>query len=237
MSVEIQPSGVTILELADTIELTCMTADDTNVVAYNFYLEDIIIQSSATDQTLTIQYNNQTSIIFGGTYDCEVLDSMYGMVRSDRKIFIAFAPIITQQPAPIYTVTGDSAEFNCTATGLPIPTIRWIRLRPDDDVDMLEDDGLLLDLDDNLPTNSTINCYDEYSNSITSVLTIEYVSFEDFGDYICVAVLESKDVMNPNDGISGSGSGSGSDSDDMMLQPNITYIVVSNITTLTGMRV
>ena len=214
-----------------------MANDDTYVVAYNFYLEDIIVQSSATDQTLTIQYNDQTSIVFGGTYDCEVLDSMNGVFRSDRKIFIAFAPIITQQPVPIYTVTGESVEFNCTATGLPIPTIRWIRLGPGDDVDTLEGMGLLLGLDDNLPTNSTINCYDEYSDSITSVLTIEYVSFEDFGDYICVAVLESEAVINPNDGISESGSGSRSDSDDMMLQPNITYIAVSNITTLTGMRV
>ena len=211
-----------------------MTNDDTYVVAYNFYLNNTIVQSSPTNQTLTIQYNDQTSIILGGTYDCEVRDSMNGMFRSDRKIFIAFTPIITQQPVPIYTVTGESVEFNCTATGLPIPTIRWIRLRPDDDVDMLEDDGLLLSLD-NLPTNSTINCYDEYNNSITSVLTIEYVSFEDFGDYICVAVLESEDVMNPNDGISGSGSGSRSGSDDM-LQPNTAYIAVSNIATLTGMR-
>ena len=230
MSVEIQPSGVAVLELADTIELTCMTNDDINVVAYIFYLEDIIVQSSATDQTLMIQYNNQTSIFFGGTYDCEVLDSMNGMFRSDRKIFIAFAPIITQQPVPIYTVTGESVEFNCTATGLPIPTIRWIRLRPDYDVDMLKDKSLLFGLDNNLPTNSTINCYDEYSNSIMFILTIEYVSSEDFGDYICVAVLESEAVMNPNDGISGSGSGSGRDSYD----PNIA---VSNITTLTGMRV
>ena len=237
MTVQIQPSGVAILELADTIVLTCMTNDDTTVVAYIFYLDNTIVQSPPTNQTLMIQYNDQTSIIFGGTYDCEVLDSMNGMFRSDRKIFIAFAPIITQQPAPLYTVTGESVEFNCTATGLPIPAIRWIRLRPDDDVDMLEDDGHLLDLDDNLPINSTINCNDEYSNSITSVLTIEYVSFEDFGDYICVAVLESEAVINPNDGISESGSGSRSDSDDMMLQPNITYIVVSNITTLTGMRV
>ena len=214
-----------------------MTNDDTNVVEYIFYLDNTIVQNSTTDQNLTIQYNNQTSIIFGGTYDCEVLHSWNGMVRSDNKVFIAFAPIITQQPVPIYTVTGESVEFNCTATGLPIPNIRWIRLRPDDDVDMLEDEGRLLDLDDNLPTNSTINCYDEYSNSITSVLTIEYVSFEDFGDYICVAVLESEDVMNPNDGISGSGSGSRSDSDDMMLQPNTAYIAVSDIATLTGMRV
>ena len=165
-----------------------------------------------------IQYNNQTSIIFGGTYDCEVFDSVNDMFRSDRKIFIAFAPIITQQPVPIYTVAGESVEFNCTATGLPIPSIRWIRLRPD------------------LPTNSTINCYKENSNSIMSVLTIEYVSFEDFGDYICVAVLESEDVMNPNDGLSGSGSGTRSGSSDMILQPNITYIAVSNITTLTGTR-
>ena len=165
-----------------------------------------------------IQYNNQTSIIFGGTYHCEVFDSVNDMFRSDRKIFIAFAPIITQQPVPIYTVTGESVEFNCTATGLPIPTIRWIRLRPD------------------LPTNSTINCYKENSNSIMSVLTIEYVSFEDFGDYICVAVLESEDVMNPNDAISGSGSGTRSGSSDMILQPNITYIAVSNITILTGTR-
>ena len=230
MSVEIQPSGVAVLELADTIELTCITNDDTNVVAYNFYLDNFIVQSSATDQTLMIQYNNQTSIIFGGTYHCEVFDSMNGMFRSDRKIFIAFAPIITQQPVPIYTVTGESVEFNCTATGLPIPTIRWIRLRPDDDVDMLKDKSLLFGLDNNLPTNSTINCYDEYSNSIMFILTIEYVSSEDFGDYICVAVLESEAVMNPNDGISGSGSGSGRDSYD----PNIA---VSNITTLTGMRV
>ena len=211
-----------------------MTNDDTNVEAYTFYLDNTIVQNS-TDQTLTIQYNSQTSTIFGGTYDCEVLDSMNSIFRSDRKIFIAFVPIITEQPVPIYTVAGESVEFNCTATGLPIPTIRWIRLRPDDDVDMLEDD-LLLSLD-NLPTNSTINCYDEYNVSITSVLTIEYVSFEDFGDYICVAVLESEDVMNPNDGISGSGSGSGSDSDDMMLQPNTAYIAVSDIATLTGMRV
>ena len=97
---------------------------------------------------------------------------------------------------------------------------------------MLEDDSL----DDNLSTSSTINCYDEYSNSITSILTIEYVSFEDF-NYICVAVLESEDLMDPNDCISESGSRSESDSDDKMLQPNITYITVSNITTLTGMRI
>ena len=213
-----------------------MTNNDTEVVAYTFYLNNTIVQNSTTDQNLTIQYNNQTSIIFGGTYDCEALDSMNGMFRSDRKIFIAFAPIITQQPVPIYTITGESVEFNCTATGLPIPNITWIRLESDDDVD-IEDEGRLLDLDNNLPANSIINSYDEYSNSITSVLTIEDVSSVDFGDYICVAVLESEDVMNPNDGISGSGSGSGSDSDDMMLQPTTAYIAVSNITTLTGMRV
>ena len=215
-----------------------MTNDDTNVVEYIFYLDNTnIVQNSTTDQNLTIQYNNQTSIIFGGTYDCEVCDSMDGVFRSDNKIFIAFVPIITQQPVPIYTVTGESVKFNCTATGLPIPTITWIRLESDDDVDSLEDDYFDLNCDGNLPTNSIISSYDEYNNSITSILTIESVSFEDFGDYICVAVLESEDVMNPNDGISGSGSGSRSDSDDMMLQPNITYIAVSDIATLTGMRV
>ena len=213
-----------------------MTNDDSNVITYSFYLDEDIVQSSATDQTLTIQYNNQTSTIFGGTYDCEVLDSMYGTFQSDLKIFIGFAPIITHQPAPLYTVTGDSVEFSCTATGLPIPAIRWIRLSPEDYVDVLEAMDLLVDLDDNLPTNSTTDCY-EYSNGISSVLTIEYVDAEDFGDYICVALLESEAVMNPNDGMSGSGSGFRNGSGDLSLQINITYTAISNITTLTGMRI
>ena len=78
-------------------------------------------------------------------------------------LVVADPPLITKSPADFVASEGDTAVFECAATGNPRPTIRWRRLG-----------------DSSLPTSRTTISY-------TNALTITNLQQDDSGSYVCEA--------------------------------------------------
>ena len=76
--------------------------------------------------------------------------------------------IITESPTDTPGVVGGTVTFNCTATGIPLPTITW-----------MDQDGNMVD------TASSEDIGDGITRQ--STLTISNLQDDDFDNYTCTA--------------------------------------------------
>ena len=150
VSVNIEPSGILLLEVNQSEDLVCVTSANDTIVT--FTLDDEVVQNS-TDNTLTISYVNETSVTLGGVYACSVDDDESGMTFYSQDItFVVFAPLITMDPVDVLATDIESvAEFNCTAVGSPAPNITWYRLR--EGADLMDFDSATESVTRSFPLN------------------------------------------------------------------------------------
>ena len=178
-----------------------------------------------TSSSLTISYYSPDSIEQGGVYQCcaQSLDMI--LTGTSPKILIAFAPLITEEPASVFAMYNDSVEFTCTATGHPTPVIEWYRLSVETNVSTLKDvNEFSIELPSSAFIEKTIT-----NTTETSVLIIDPVDYDDFGYYVCVASLSSDTFVYARDCCdSDTESGSG--------EAIETVYAISNISQLSGLN-
>jgi len=74
-------------------------------------------------------------------------------------------PVITEDPIDIPAMMGDNVTFNCTATGIPLPTITWMN----ESITLMDSD-VIID-----------------STTILSTFTLSNLQDDDFDNYTCTA--------------------------------------------------
>ena len=218
----ILPSAkVNVVNFGDSINLTCSIneAIDTDMVFYAWKLNGKIINH--TLPFIHINYDHYSSVNQGGEYQCFVYNSDSSASETSPKVIVAFAPVLVNEPMSVKTIVNDTVEFICTAFGYPTPTIQWRRISSTKEVSSLEN---IDDVSVNLPLNAYNISYSGYANE-TSTLRIYPVDYQDFGYYICIATLNSSDIIFVSDCCSSNDSSNSTIKD---------YNAISNIATLTG---
>ncbi len=189
LGVTIEPSVLVVLNQNEDVTLTCqpsqgmMVNDNDQIV---FLQKEVVVQNSSNN-TYNIMYDDEMSVSDGGVYRCTI----NGM-SSTSTVEVIFTPLITDNPVDAFATDNDRVELVCTAVGSPPPLITWYRLddglgmEPFDSVEEIEANSR------DLPVFSDINSTNAIDFTTTSTLTIDPVQFMDFGDYICVAILEDE---------------------------------------------
>ena len=171
-----------------------MNNSQDNVDRYVFLQDDMVVQNSTSD-TLNITYEDDSSVTQGGTYLC-VADDVY----SSSTATVLFAPLITEEPADVFTTVNSNVQLNCSAVGFPTPQLQWIRLMPGEDLTDLSTFEEIDIRDPNLPEGAVILYSTEMSDSSifdnNSRLTFDGVQSTDFGSYVCVATMNNESFIN-----------------------------------------
>ena len=220
----IQPAGVFLLELNEVLTLNCVV-DSSDIVSYEWRLNDITVQND-TSPNITISYINASSVDQGGIYHCTVYDSVNKTDSATNQVFVAFAPLITTSPQSVDVTRGDRVELSCNVTSFPVSTIEWAKLPSGFIVDSITN---LNDLSPYLDPPNTVATFNNTTNGDTfnsSILVIESVLGSDFGNYVCIGILNNDTLVVPE------GSGSGIDGERVLM----IIIEISDIATITGKR-
>ena len=211
-----------LLELNDVLTLNCVV-DSSDIVLYEWRLDYISIQND-TSSNITISYIDASSVDQGGVYHCILHDSAGKTDSTINKVFVAFAPLITMSPQSVDVTRGDRVELSCNVTSFPVSTIKWAKLPSDFLVDNATN---LNDLSPYLDPPNTVTTFDNTTNSNTfnfSILVIESVLGPDFGDYICIGILDNDTLVIPE------GSESANDCNKVLMN----IVEISDIALITG---
>ena len=220
----IQPSGALLLDLNQSITLTCnLTSNADNAATYRWDLNGYLIRNNSNPD-YNISYTDASSTTQGGTYHCTVYKNDGTIVPSVNSVLVAFAPLITVSPQSTGVMINGSVQFTCNVTSSPTSTIQWARVPVGTPIGTVLDE--LTPYFNNLPNNSFQNVSDSTDTTNSSTLIIDPVLSSDFGNYICVGILYNDTLTAPMS----SGSGIG-----LNLQMiNMVSIAISNASTLSG---
>ena len=142
--------------------------------------------------TLNITYEDDSSVTQGGTYLCKADD-----VYSSSTATVLFAPLITEEPADVFTTVNSSVQLNCSAVGFLAPQLQWIRLMPGKHLTDLSTFEEIDIHDPNLPDRVTVLFFPELPNvDNSSNLIFDKIESTDFGSYVCVATLNNESSLN-----------------------------------------
>ena len=206
------------LNYGETVNVSCTSSSNIELdsVHYTWIFNDNPIND--TSFSLTVTYNSTESVEQGGIYQCYVHTPGMVLTGTSNKIMIAFAPFIYEQPQAVFAEFGDSAFFNCSSTGFPLPVIEWYIVSTNVNISNIED---IETYSLKLVHNDTV-----YDNNLTtsSTLFIDDVMYNDYGYYICVAVMSNESLVVVQDCCSGNGSAA---SEDM-------HYTISDTVTLAG---
>ena len=218
----IQPAGVFLLELDEILTLNCVV-DSSDIVSYEWRLDNVTVQND-TSSNITISYIDASSVDQGGVYHCIMHDFAGKTDSTINKVFVAFAPLITMSPQSVDVTRGDRVELSCNVTSFPVSIIKWAKLPSGFIVDNTTN---LKDLFPYLDPPNTVITIENTTNSDnfnSSILFIESVLGSDFGDYICIGILDNDTLVVPE------GSESAIDGNKVLK----SIIEISDIATITG---
>ena len=111
---------------------------------------------------LTISSINATQN--GGGYDCLVINEA-GAERNTSTLYVR--PVITEQPDDQYVDDGQTVTLSCKANSFPSPEYQWEMM------------------------NRTTRMFEPIKNATDSTFTISSISYNDYGNYRCVAAANS----------------------------------------------
>ena len=218
----IQPSGALLLELNQSITLTCNLTSNADNATYRWDLNGYLIRNNSNPY-YNISYTDASSTTQGGIYHCTVYKDGT-IVPSVNSVLIAFAPLITVSPQSTGVMVNGSVQFTCNVTSSPTSIIQWARVPVGTAIGTVLDE--LIPYFNNLPTNSIQVVNDVTNRTNSTTLIIDPVLSSDFGNYICVGILYNDTLTAPMS----SGSGIG-----LNLQMiNMVSISISNAATLSG---
>ena len=154
------------------------------VVFYTWMFEDMPLNE--TDAVLTLQYENADSVEQAGCYQCITYSSDGLLTGSSNRLHVVFAPFITTHPSFLTVVEqNDTLNLTCIASGSPPPVIEWYRVQYDSILTTYVD--VLVESMD-LPSSS-YNDTVSSSYYTQSSLIIDSVDYEDYGYYVCTAII------------------------------------------------
>ena len=87
-------------------------------------------------------------------------------------LLIVVPPSVLSNPVDLVALNSDEATFTCVVHGFPVPSVEW------------QKDGLPLQTDFSVSVNSSLNSQPPV---VTSSLMLSSVTYEDSGNYFCVA--------------------------------------------------
>ena len=159
-----------------------------------FLQDDMVVQNSTSD-ALNITYEDDSSVTQRGVYLCTA-DNVYSFSTAT----VWFAPLITEEPANVFTTVNSSVQLNCSAVGFPAPQLQWIHLMPGENLTDLSTFKEINDHDPNLPEGAMVLFSTDVDNSSSfdndSSLTFDGIEPADFGSYVCVATLNIETFIN-----------------------------------------
>ena len=197
----IQPSGALLLELNQSITLTCNLTSNAYNATYKWDLNGYLIRNNSNPY-YNISYTDALSTTQGGTYHCTVYRDGT-IVPSVNSVLIAFAPLITVSPQSTGVMVNGSVQFTCNVTSSPTSIIQWARVPVGTAIGTVLDE--LKPYFNNLPNNSFQNVSGSTNMTNSSTLIIDPVLSSNFGNYICVGILYNDTLTAPMS--SGSGVG------------------------------
>ena len=191
----LEPGGITVLEEGSSITLICNTTFPDTVISYTFMTDGVEVQNSTNDSFI-IEYTDKGSLSLGGVYICAT-DNGTDVSESNSSVLIYFAPVITHNPASIYLATNNSSfQLSCSAMGYPSPSIKWLRLAQNmDPANIAINDRNIFNQSLSI-ASSNRTCSDQ---TVTSTLSFNPVFYKDYGDYVCVAILDIDEDMEKID--------------------------------------
>lgn len=92
------------------------------------------------------------------------------------------APLFLELPEDVTTITGESANFSCRASGVPPPTVQWFKL---ENTSLLLMDGVKYSLH-----------YSVEGDEVSNELTIVNITLSDSGVYQCQAGNEVNEIVS-----------------------------------------
>ncbi|XP_041378944.1 opioid-binding protein/cell adhesion molecule-like [Gigantopelta aegis] len=97
-------------------------------------------------------------------YDCLVINEA-GAERNTSTLYVR--PVITEQPDDQYVDDGQAVTLSCKANSFPSPEYQWEMM------------------------NRTTRMFEPIKNATDSTFTISSISYNDYGNYRCVAAANS----------------------------------------------
>ena len=112
----------------------------------------------ATGTMFTITSVNATEN--GGSYDCYVFNEA-GYENNSTTLYVR--PVITEQPNDLFVDVGETVTLSCRADSFPAPKYQWEMM------------------------NRTTRMFEFIKNATDSIFAISSISYNDYGNYRCVA--------------------------------------------------
>ncbi len=119
-SISSQPTNVPATFGGNATFSVLLSGTPTPPIYYQWYHDGIPI-SGANLSSITMNQITTTNL---GTYTV-VVSNLFGSVTSTTASLIGTAPLVSQQPASVYTESGSNAVFNVTATGTAPLFYQW----------------------------------------------------------------------------------------------------------------
>ena len=179
-SVTIDP-GFIIVDNGSNITFTCSARGGPSNIFLWFHTADIndalassnlLTQSPLPVNQLIMELSNitlATGTIFtitsvkttdnGGSYECYVFNEA-GYENNSTTLYLR--PVITDQPNDLFVDDGDTVTLFCRADSFPAPMYQW-----------------------EMMSRTTI--FEPIKNATDSIFTITLISYNDYGNYRCVA--------------------------------------------------
>ena len=126
------------------------------------------------------------------TYYCTVTNAA-GNTTAYTELYIA--PNIITPPQDMFAVVPANVTFTCVAEGVPLPSIIWEYLSPNNRDPIILNSSAIGDLGSD---SDGALLPEEYS--VTSTLTIDPVTYDSYGEYVCVAFSNSSEFINVSSG-------------------------------------
>ena len=173
------------IEYGDTVNLTCviMTSIPLTDLRVVWTYNDAIIPN-ASSLFLTFSYTTADAVAEGGVYQCYVSTLDAEFTASSLSVVLLFGPFIIEGPQSVYTTNGSDVEFNCTATGYPVPYVDFYRVSSGNVSTIQDIIYSAIPLPDSAENSTLTTNTTEYI-----ALTIDPVYYNDYGYYICVATF------------------------------------------------
>ena len=163
------------MEEGKLANLTCVA--DTAASSYE-WRKDNETAVVSTEQVLTLNYTDASSVAQGGYYWCIATSSAGLLLREEANVsdavLVLFAPSFTKHPLSANAIVGETVAFSCTAVGFPTPVVEWRHLNSNASAMVVLA----------LPVSSLVMYSDDSKSS--STLNITSVDFCDSGDYVCI---------------------------------------------------
>ena len=194
ITVDVEPSGITILSPGENVTLACSVYTYYNLDELEFEwtlnnqsLNTFSYSNFSVDSQLSIDYSDLSSVTMGGLYRCIARNAGENIVGKSNTVLVSFAPQITTNPFDIFSTVSSRVYFNCTAVGYPTPEIVWYRIANNTNHQTIEN---LKRQSVRLPSSAVTETVFLSTTTESSSLVVDSVQYPDYGYYSCVAFLK-----------------------------------------------